>query len=306
MEVIHARFESKELKMLRSLNLRMKLNSKDSNYFSYLEKGFEGEKNFDRLLESHLSNDWLAVNDLLLEYNNKRFQIDSLLKSRNTFHLYDVKNFDGDYVIKNGKWYSAAGNEIDDPVEQLRKCESRLRRLLLSLGITSPIESNLVFMNPQFYLYQAPLGLPIIFLPQLPRHISNLQKKSGKLNQSDFKLAEKLVSLNITNVKFPGCPEYSYEKLEKGVACIFGHSFMKMYNKETLICPQCEQKESLESAVLRSVEELLMLFPNCKITTVGIHDWCEVIPSLKTIRRILMNNCIHQGSSKSAHFVQKH
>lgn len=91
------------------------------------------------------------------------FQIDSVLKSGDTFRLYDVKNFDGDYFINNGKWYSQSGIEIDDPLEQLRKCESRLRRLLFSLGSTSPIESNLVFMNPQFYLYQAPLGLPISF-----------------------------------------------------------------------------------------------------------------------------------------------
>jgi hypothetical protein len=164
MKNIHERSESKKLKMFRSLNLRMKLNSKDSNYYSYLEKGFEGEKKFDRMLEQHLSDDWLAVNDLLLQYNNKRFQIDSLLKNKGTFHLYDVKYFDGDYFIKNGKWYSATGNEIDDPLEQLRRCESRLRRLFLSLGTNSPIESNLVFINPQFYLYQAPLGLPIIFL----------------------------------------------------------------------------------------------------------------------------------------------
>jgi hypothetical protein len=157
----------------------MKLNIKDSNYYSYLEKGFEGEKKFDLLLGQHLSEDWLAVNDLLLDYKHKRFQIDSILKTGGTFHLYDVKNFDGDYFINNGKWYSAAGIEIDDPLEQLRKCESRLRRLLFSLGSNSPIESNLVFMNPQFYLYQAPLGLPIIFYPQLPRHLCNLQKNQA-------------------------------------------------------------------------------------------------------------------------------
>jgi hypothetical protein len=257
------------------------------------------------MLGEHLSDDWLAVNDLLLDYKHKRFQIDSVLKNGGTFHLYDVKNFDGDYYINNGKWYSASGIEIDDPLEQLRKCESRLRRLLFSFGSTSPIESNLVFMNPQFFLYQAPLGLPIIFLPQLPRYLCNLQKKSGKLNPSDFKLAEKLVSLNINNVNFTDAPDYTYELLEKGIACIFGHSFMRPYNKELIICPQCEVKESIESAVLRSVDEYLLLFPGRKITTVDIHDWCNIIPSLKTVPRILMKNFIHQGNSKSAHFVKK-
>lgn len=73
MKIVHARSESKELRMLRSLNLRMKLNSKDSSYYSYLEKGFEGEKRFDQILGQHLSKDWLAVNDLFHDYRHKRF-----------------------------------------------------------------------------------------------------------------------------------------------------------------------------------------------------------------------------------------
>jgi hypothetical protein len=108
--------------------------------------------------------------------------------------------------------------------------------------------------------------------------------------------------MNIDNVTFAEAPDYTYEQLKKGIACFLGHSFMRPYNKELLICPQCEAKESIESAVLRSVEEFLLLFPERKITTVDIHDWCKIIPSLKTVRRILMENYTIIRSGRSSYY----
>lgn len=305
MIVIKARCESEELKTFRSLNLRMGLTGKDLHYYSFIEKGYEGECRFDRLVEAHLSDDWLAVNDLLLEKNNRMFQIDSLLVRHGTIFLNDVKNFDGDYYIKDGKWYTAFGNEVDDPLEQLRICESRLRRLLQSLGYPLAIESRLVFMNPNFYLYQAPLNSPIIFPTQLNRFMNYLQMKTGNINERDLKLAQKLVSLNIGKFPFSRFPEYSYEKLEKGIACTSFHSFMKVYNKETVICPLCGRKELIDSAVLRNIEELKMLFPDLKITTSVIQEWCNVIPTNKRIWIVLRKNFELVQRGRSSYYVKK-
>jgi hypothetical protein len=94
MIVVKARCESEELLMFRSLKLRMGLSGDDAHYYSNLEKGFKGECKFDQLAVQHLSDDWLAVNDLLLENNNRVFQIDSLLLRQGMIFLNDVKNFD--------------------------------------------------------------------------------------------------------------------------------------------------------------------------------------------------------------------
>lgn len=53
--------------------------SKQDQYNLYtLNKGFEGELQFDALLEK-LTCDCLILNDLILSLNNQTFQIDSLV-----------------------------------------------------------------------------------------------------------------------------------------------------------------------------------------------------------------------------------
>jgi len=45
--------------------------------------------------------------------------------------------------------------------------------------------------------------------------------------------------------------------------------------------------ESLDKAVLRSVEEFKLLFPERKITTKEIYDWCLISGEMRRIKRIL-------------------
>jgi hypothetical protein len=99
------RYESLELKIMRSLNVRMKLETKEENYYLNLEKGYEGEQKFDKWTEN-FSDNCLVLNDLLLEYNNTIFQIDSLIIPSNTIYLFEVKNYEGDFFIEADRWYS--------------------------------------------------------------------------------------------------------------------------------------------------------------------------------------------------------
>ncbi|WP_422392315.1 nuclease-related domain-containing protein [Niallia oryzisoli] len=86
-------------------------------------------------------------------------------------YLFEVKNFAGDFYIEKDTWYSKSGNEIQNPFDQLKPCESLYRRLVhdLGLGSTFSIEAYLIFIHPEFTLYQTPLHLPAIFPTQLNR-----------------------------------------------------------------------------------------------------------------------------------------
>jgi hypothetical protein len=162
--------ETKELLILRSLNSRLNLSTKEKQYYINLEKGYEGEKKFEKLLENQLS-DFLILSDLLLEKNNTVFQIDSTLIFQKKIHLFEVKNYEGDFYIEKDIWYSRSGTEINNPLEQLKRSESLFRRLLQDLRLTLPVEAHLIFINPEFTLYQAPMNLPIILPTQLNHFI---------------------------------------------------------------------------------------------------------------------------------------
>lgn len=167
---VKSRDESLQLKALRSLTNRMKLSKKEKNDFLNLEKGFKGEQVFDDWLE-HLSFEKLVLNDLLLECNNTLFQIDTLLLSPDSIYLFEVKNYQGDFYVEGDRWFASSKIEIKNPLLQLKRTESLFRRFLQVLGNPLPIESYLIFVNPEFHLYEAPLNFPIVYPTQLRRFI---------------------------------------------------------------------------------------------------------------------------------------
>lgn len=101
------RFKSKDLRIYQILNARSELADEDSVYLSYLEKGFKGEKKFDKWT-STLSDNWLFLNDLLFECNKSEFQIDSIGINGETIYLF----VEGDYYIEGDRWYKTPKTEI--------------------------------------------------------------------------------------------------------------------------------------------------------------------------------------------------
>lgn len=291
-----------ELLLLRSIRARMNVFEKTENQIITLEKGYIGEKMFDQRLEK-LSLDCLIINDLLLETANTHYQIDSFLISQPTIHIFEVKNFEGDYLIEGNRMRLLSGKEIKNPLIQLSRSESLFRQLLQQHGFNLKVEAHLVFINPQFYLYGASPDLPIIFPSQLGRFMNQLNSHSSKLVGKHHALAKKLMGLHVKESPFTLLPEYSFDGLAKGILCVGCYSgFMKNGDHHYLTCEKCHFVENMESAILRSIKEFSLLFPDRKITTNAIYEWCNVIKSKATIRKLLQSNYKHVHFGNSSYF----
>ncbi|WP_099157177.1 nuclease-related domain-containing protein [Virgibacillus ndiopensis] len=296
-----SRTKSNELKILELLNNRMKLDNKDKQHLLNLKKGYEGEVIFDSLTEQ-LQCECLILNDLLLEVNSTTFQIDSLFIVQGRIYFYEVKNFEGDYYYESNKLYKKPKFEIVNPLDQLSRSESLLRQLLFNLGFNLPIESLIVFINPNFTLYQAPLNKPILFLGQVKRHLNNLNTTPSKLTIKHKKIAEQLFLLHKSDSPYKQIPPYNYEQLRKGIICPKCQSLYQSVEKRKCICQYCGQAESVVDAVLRNTKEFKLLFPNEKITTNKIHDWCQVVQSKERIRKVLKSNFKIVGVHQWSHY----
>ena len=170
----------------------------------------------------------------------------------------------------------------------MKRSESLLRQFFQSHGFHNIlIEAMVVFINPEFTLYQAPLNEPIIFPTQLPRYLKKLDMTPSKLNGTHKKLADKLFLLHIDESPHTTLPQYNYQQQQKGITCEVCHSFLISVKGNKCVCDQCKHEEEVESAVLRSVVEFKLLFPDRKVTTNEIYEWCRVIGSKKRINRIL-------------------
>lgn len=294
-----SRNESAELLILKSLNTRMNLSSKDKQHYFNLKKGYEGEVIFDSLTEK-LQCECLILNDLLLKTNNTMFQIDSLIIISKTIYFFEVKNYEGDYYYESDRIYKKPNSEINNPLQQLSRSESLLRQLLHNLGFNPPIDASVVFIHPEFTLYQTPLNKPFIFPTQVNRYFNKLNTIPSKLNGEHKMLADKLISLHIEDSPFMQLPAYDDDQLRKGITCLECNSFSISVEGQNCVCKECGHKEIVSTAVMRSVKEFKLLFPNRKITTNVIHDWCKVVKSKKRIRIILGKNFtiigVHRGS----------
>lgn len=297
--------ESKELMLFRSLNARMNLSPEDTWYYTKLEKGFQGEFQFNQLLLKS-PGDYLIVNDLLLEKNNTTFQIDTLLISQNKIFHFEVKNYEGDYFLEKDKWYTNSSKiSIVNPITQLERSSLLLRKLFQDFGSNLALESYLIFINPEFTLYHAPANPSIVFPTQLNRFIRKLNLNSSIITGFHHTLAEKIISQHFTNSQFTRIPKYEFEQLKKGIIGTCCHSFLKKHKDKYLICDTCGKKENSTEALLRAVNEYKLLFPHKKITTNDVYEWCNGIKSKNTIRRILIKNYHHIHRARSSYFVSK-
>ncbi len=296
------RSESLELVIYRYLNARMILSANEKWHYYCLEKGYQGELMFDQLTEK-LENDLYIINDLCLKWNNSFFQIDSLIISEKKIYPFEVKNYEGNYYFDSGGFFSKSSKEeVKNPLDQLKRINSLLHPQVKKLGIFIPLEGFVTFVNPEFTLYQAPLNAPIYYPTQLHQLMKKLNQVPSKLDERHKRLADQLISLNQIDSPYTQIPSYKYDQLTKGILCPRCYSFMHSMEDKKMVCPKCGCEEKVDYGVLRSVKELMILFPDKKITTNGIHEWCGVVRSKKTIRRILLQNYLSIGTGNHRYF----
>ncbi|CAM3899553.1 nuclease-related domain-containing protein [Mesobacillus thioparans] len=292
--IVKERTKPEELEILLALKPRLELEEKVASNLYTLEKGYEGEVQFDKWFTNHRVES-LIINDLLLEVNGTLFQIDSFVITQDRLHLFEVKNLEGDYYLDGEKFKTAAGAETKNPLHQLNRAEALLKQLLKNLGFYIPLEPHLVFINPEFTLLQAPVKSPIVLPTQLNRFMKNMNRVSSKLTSKHTKLAEALLSLHIKKSPFSRVPEYDFDGLRKGVICEGCGGFYELHSKSKFICIQCGQLKNIDSSMVQTVKEFQILFPEIKVTTQSVFEWTGGILSKKTIRRILKVNLSYIG-----------
>ncbi|MEM5016894.1 nuclease-related domain-containing protein [Metabacillus indicus] len=304
MLILKERSESAELRTYRSLNARMDLARSDQKQCDYLESGYEGEKIFDGWVEH--AGEGLILNDLLFVTGGSHYQMDSLYIAPQKIYLFEVKNMYGDHYIEKEEWISCgAKTEVKNPILQLKRCESLLRRQLQILKCSLPVEAYVVFVNPHFHLYHAPLHSPMIFPSQWDRFSQRL--KNIRMQQNlHSELAEKLLSLHVEKSPYERRPDFRFEELRKGIVCgVCGRLGMEVIGVTNLICGKCKSSERFKTGLLRSLEEFRLLFPDKQVTTNQMYEWCGGLKDKRAIQRVLSENLHRIGYGPGSQFIEK-
>lgn len=295
---------SSELQVLTFLYARMRLSPTDRNRLHNLSRGFEGELKFYQLLKKHQTSKSINLFDLRLKVKQNELQIDSLLIFQERVFLIEVKNFEGHYYVNQDKWYSIEPkSEIQNPLSQLKRSELLLVKFFQQNGIHLPITPCLIFIHPEFILYQAPYDKSIIFPGQLRRFIQSLNNTPDSITREHREIQQVLSQQHIQQSSHVELPEYNFRKLKKGILCNHCGKLLTEANRVMMECKYCGNEERKEDAVIRSIYEFTLLFPDEKISVKNIHDWCGGSVSNKTIRRILANELEKDGGGRSTSYI---
>ncbi len=149
----------------------------------------------------------------------------------------------------------------------MNRSESLLGQFLQTIGSNLPINVKVVFINPEFILYQTPLNKPFILPTQINSYLKKLNLNSSNLNEKHRWLADKIIFHHIEDSPIKLLPSYKYEQLQKGITCDNCTSISVFINGKICICQECRYEESVETAVMRNVKEFKLLFPEKKVTT---------------------------------------
>ncbi|WP_449538946.1 nuclease-related domain-containing protein [Ferdinandcohnia sp. Marseille-Q9671] len=293
------------LKVRQYLTSRISFTDGELKKFQADEKGYEGECYFDDLITQSPASTYLQINDLLLKWQNTTFQIDSLLISPYKIYLFEIKNFEGEYYIEGDRWYFSSGYEVKNPIPQLQRSESLLRPLVQTLGINLPIEANVIFVNPEFTLFQANRNLPIILPTQINSYIKRLGSDSRKSNEHLIGSAKKICSLHIEKSPYSDVkiPKYTYSSVKKGMSCLDCGTLSVRLDGKELVCVRCGTSEKLHAGVMRSVEELRVLFPERLITVSQVNEWCGLNLDRLRLRKILKEHLRMVKGGKSTYYL---
>lgn len=287
--------------VMESLYYRMGLTEKNNYYYSNLDKGFPGEVWLDSLSEK-APGERLLLGDLLLKAGGKTRQIDALIITSKAALLYEVKNFEGEYVYKNDRIYRVGSDKpLWNPFNQLEEADTLLHQLFAEHQIQLPIQSYVVFINPKMTLYQAPVNPSLLLASNLDKHFEETGKNLNRLSSQHRAIANKLCELCLPETLYPGIPEYTYEGLRKGVLCAGCGSFINEITPRKgkyCCCKRCGRKELVSETLDRLIDEYMRLFPGRAISTANIYDWCGGVFTFDRIRAHLSKRFKKQGSNR--------
>jgi len=291
--------------VLESLSRRGEFSNDEQSTLKRLSAGYEGELNFYTILKENLKVKPIQLFDLQIHVNGSECQIDALLIFENELIVCEVKNYQGDFIINNGDWFTLTNQEIRNPLHQLSRTKVLLQQYLKKHNLSFTVKEFIIFVHPEFHLYQAPLNTPIIFPPQINRFMNQLKNIPCKLHNKHKNLEKLLTTNHQSHSSHSILPDYNYTSLRKGIICKKCNGDMEEVGRKYSICLQCSSREEYDQAIKRNIKDFSCLFPDKKVNVKEVSDWLDHKTSSFRIRTHLSRKFTLVNSGRSSYYVFK-
>lgn len=306
MIIAKERSKSDLLLGLQYLDAYMNLSDEHKRELINLEKGYKGEELFDRTVKKYLTSEFIVLNDLLLNYKGASFQIDSLIISNDSIHVYEVKNYSGEYKYSAGQFSTLSGHEITNPLNQLNRTVNMMRKIMRDWDITLELKAHIIFINPHFTLYNALHTDPIILPTNIDEHFNKLNNQSRSLDKIHHFIAGKLNQSHLEEVPFQRqLPDYKWDDMTKGLSCPNCFEFKVSLTQRKYSCRHCLSESELDHLIFDHIKKFCFLFPQEKLTVSALYTWLNGEITHHRIRKVLSKRLIPVGKTSGRTYTPK-
>lgn len=138
-------------------------------------KGYEGECDFDRFVESYGDKDWEYIRDFNFSFHSLT-QIDSIIITPGEIHVYEIKNYDAECRIQNNTFYYSEQETFSNPFVQLDNIKLRFKGLLKQIGYFGKVYFHVVMINPNCVVRNSHEVSGLIMRNEIKAHLKMLSQ----------------------------------------------------------------------------------------------------------------------------------
>lgn len=300
---LNNREKPRELLYYEVLSRRADLTRDEQWRMRNLARGFAGEAEYDRLFDAAGHGRLLIYRDLWMKIDKAVLQVDSLIVTDDMLIVNEIKNYSGNYLYRDGRWFQNGRPGGEDPLAQVSRTAGKLVRMAFHLPYRVAVEKKVVFVNPNLDLEVGSDDAAqfAVGRPKLMRYFSDLNQMYA--GDAAYENANALRKFFIDD-PMP-LPVTDVGRLRAGNYCYGCGSYELEYSRYTAICSQCNYEETLERLVVRALIDFTILFPKEKMTKAKMISFTDNQIHEKLLRKALVKYCSKTGSSRSTSYIVK-
>jgi len=287
--IISERKISKDLAYYRALSLRCQLNGEDAKKLSVLERGYKGERIYDKVFDEEGHSSVFVFRDIYLRIEDSTAQYDALIVSDAGITVNEIKNYSGFYRVERGKWYAGNFEVPDDPPAQLKRAMNKLLKLQYIHRLNFDIEGKVVFPHIDFRLNcdDRDVREKLVIRSELRDYLKTFKiEYAGRYAEG---IVDAIAAHIIDNPFFDMSADF--DLVRKGLYCGSCGSFEVEDNHFYMKCGKCDTREKKETHVLRAMSDFSALFLNERMTKKKLIIFMDELISSRTVIRMLNKYC---------------
>ncbi|KAA1042373.1 NERD domain-containing protein [Macrococcus equipercicus] len=263
-------------------------------------KGYEGEKQFIRLLSEFP--DAVVLWDLTFRSKYKGMaQFDIIVIHGNTVTHYDIKNYKGIFTMNDRLLVNSYGRNFKNPDDQLSRAHHILEDVIAQSGERYIIESYLVFINEYFHLRSNNDNPRWLFRSMVHSHLKKF-REPNLLIEDNKSLGSYFLAANMPELDFNPIERSEFSMQMKGMKCLHCNYMIKAITSRTKYhtCTNCGSSTAIKRITFHNLRDLYHLKGDA-FTINEAMEWCCGI-SRASISRVLAEHFKKTGLSKATKY----